>query len=72
MVHIMEQIVYCLAQTLTVTTAPLPGGTVTVEAQIADSFANQLLVQPMATLRLSGEPPKVNHVVCLPAITPQE
>ena len=61
-----------LAETFTFTTAPLPGGTVIVEAQVTDSFGNQLLVQPMATLDLPGEPPKVNHTVFLPVITSQE
>ncbi len=61
-----------LAETFTFTTAPLPGGTVTVEAQVTDRFGNQLLVLPMATLDLPGEPPKVNHTVFLPVITSQQ
>jgi hypothetical protein len=61
-----------LAETFTFTTTPLPGGTVTVETQVIDSFGNQLLVQPMATLDLPGEPPKVNHTIFLPVITSQQ
>jgi len=57
-----------LAETFTFTTDPLPGGTVTVEAQVTDRFGNQLLALPMATLDMPGEPPQATHTVFLPAI----